>query len=446
MLETHTNIDGRYDRNRGQMNNLNMSPRNFNLLNPVYSQQDNFFQYRIMDDFHYTNNVFPNQITWSKTKESGAEVDLWTNMTLASTLEMDGDKGSVTSIKRFDNQLICFQNSGISQILYNENVQIQATNGVPIEIANSGKVQGKRYYSETTGCSNKWSIIAGAAGLYFMDSDSKSIFLFNGQLSNLSDAKGFNAWSKMYIPSGDVYWTPSFPDRENKTAFISFYDKMNQEVLFINRNVCLAFSERFGVFTSFYDYNGTPFFENLDDTGLWLRANTVWKHQAGDYCKFFGAPRPYSMVLVGNPEPQTDKTFTNLEFRACVDGDGTETSGKFTPYLPFDSLDTWNEYQHGMAYLNNMTGHGAFKHHTLDNEASLKRKFRIWRCDIPRDNGENVDTFDETFDETFHPLARTRKHPLDRMRNPWLYIRLRKEEDANMHRTEIHDLIMTYFS
>jgi hypothetical protein len=37
MLETHVNIDGRYDRNRGQLSNINMSPQNFNLINPVYS-------------------------------------------------------------------------------------------------------------------------------------------------------------------------------------------------------------------------------------------------------------------------------------------------------------------------------------------------------------------------------------------------------------------------
>jgi len=47
MLETYVNIDGRYDRNRGQINNTNMSPQNFNLLNPVYSQLDNFFSYKI---------------------------------------------------------------------------------------------------------------------------------------------------------------------------------------------------------------------------------------------------------------------------------------------------------------------------------------------------------------------------------------------------------------
>jgi len=29
---------------------------------------------------------------------------------------------------------------------------------VPIEIANSGKVEGKRYIANNVGCSNKWSM------------------------------------------------------------------------------------------------------------------------------------------------------------------------------------------------------------------------------------------------------------------------------------------------
>lgn len=53
MCETRINIDGRTDRNRGQLSNLNMTPQNFNLFNEVYSQKDNFFNYRILDKDYY---------------------------------------------------------------------------------------------------------------------------------------------------------------------------------------------------------------------------------------------------------------------------------------------------------------------------------------------------------------------------------------------------------
>lgn len=449
MLDTRINIDGRYDRNRGQLNNLNMSPRNFNLINPVYSQKDNFFSYRILDKDYYINNVFPNQVTWTKTKTSGADIDQWTNMTLASTLELDGNKGKVTSIQRLNDQLICFQDSGISQILYNENTQISTTEGVPIEIANSGKVQGRRYLSNTIGCSNKWSIVTTPLGIYFMDSNEKSIYLFNGQLSNLTTSGGFNTWAKGSIPPSDFKWSPvTFRN------FVSFYDRLNQDVLFVNSAKALAYSEKVGAFTSFYDYGNTPFFCNLDDTGIWIRpsgGNTaLWKHQGNeDYCTFFGEEKPYWTILIGNQEPQLDKIFTNLEFRACIDGEGSITDNKYHPFLPFDRLETWNEYQQGLAYLKEKDGHSAMVHHSSDKEASLKRKFRIWRCDIPRDNVGNsygsLSTFDYTFDYTFRSGSNSRvAHPLDRMRNPWLYLKLTKTENTS-RRVELHDMIMTYF-
>ena len=222
------------------------------------------------------------------------------------------------------------------------------------------------------------------------------------------------------------------------------------------------------MFTSFYDYQMAPYLIGLDDIGIWVSRRreddggySLWRHHAGEYCEFFGKSSPYSMTLICNPEPQADKTFTNLEFRACVDGDGEDNSAStfsgvfdhtfisrgrgYRPYLPFDSLETWNEYQHGIAVLQHRWGHSVSLHHGSDGISSLRRKFRIWRCDIPRDNASTLgpEVFDSSFDATFQPSVR-RAHPLDRMRNPWLYLRLSKRADTG-RRTEIHDLLATYF-
>ena len=434
MVETRVNIDGRYDRNRGQISNLNATPQNFNLMNPVYSQMDNFFSYKMIDEDNYKNTAFPNTITWTKTKQNGADVDLWTNITLANTLEMDGNKGEINKLVRLNNQLLSFQDSGISQILYNENTQISTTEGVPIEIANSQKVQGKRYYSDTVGCSNKWSVVQTPAGIYFMDSNEKSIYLFNGQLNNLSTNGGFNSWAKQNIPSANAEWTPvSF------SSFVAYYDKLNQDVLFINDSTALAYSEKFNCFTSFYDYGNVPFLVSLDDREIWVKGQ-LWEHQAGEYCNFFGAARPFSMTLIANQEPQIDKMFTNLEFRACVEGEGTASGNSFTPWLPFDTLEVWNEYQHGVLSLSYRNGHGRFTHGTKDNSSHLARKFRMWSCDIPRDNAPvNANT------EAAMGIRRIKARPLDRIRNPWAYIKLTKNASSDLSKREIHDIMATYF-
>ena len=441
ICETHVNIDGRYDKNRMQINNLNMSPQNFNLINPVYSQLNNFFSYKIVDEDTYDTTEYKNVVTWTLTKQSGADVDVWTNVTLASTLELDGDKGAITKLTKLNDQLITFQDKGFAQILYNEQTQITSTEGVPIEIANSGKVQGKRYFSNTVGCSNKYSITVTPSGIYFMDSNNKSIYMFNGQLANLSTAGGFNSWAKKNIPAkyrgGELLASDDF---------VSYYDQLNQEILFINNTEALAFSEKFNCFTSFYDYGGAPYFCNLDDRGLWITEEGIWIHQEGEYCNFFEDNRGYSITLIGNQEPQADKIFTNLEFRACVTGEGdyNETSEVFTPSLPFDSLEVWDEYQHGKLDLSYKNGRDRFTHGTSDNSSHLARKFRIWRCDIPRDNASINGK-----EETEKGIKRFKVRPLDRIRNPWVYIELRKKAASPgtyLNKTEVHDIVASYFS
>lgn len=441
MCETHVNIDGRYDKNRGQKMNYVMTPDNFNLYNPVYSQLDNFFSYSELDHTGVTELSYPNQVYYSKTKESGADVDLWTNITLASTLELDGDKGPLTSLNRFNNQLMAFQESGISQILYNENTQISTTEGVPIEIANSGKVQGKRYISDTIGCANKWALTQTPSGIYFIDSNDKSVYLFNGQLSNISSAQGFNSWAKQNIPAGDNShkWNPI--DYRN---FRAMYDRINQDVLFINAEKALAYSEKLQCFTSFYDYGKAPYFDNLDDTGVWLKDGKVWKHRAGEYSNFFGSNKPFSMTLIGNAEPLTDKIFTNMEFRACVEGEGKYEDNRYSPTLPFDTLEAWDEYQHGNLTLKSIRNKEDKAIMPHGNNTILTRKFRIWRCDIPRDNAP----IDKSIESKLG-ITRLNPKPLDRIRNPWVYLKLTKNaatEGSFLSKTEIHDLMAIYFA
>jgi hypothetical protein len=65
------------------------------------------------------------------------------------------------------------------------------------------------------------------AGIYFIDSNDKSIYNFGNGIQNVSQQGNFNSWCKQNIPSQEKTWTPT--DFNN---FTTFYDKMNQEVLF----------------------------------------------------------------------------------------------------------------------------------------------------------------------------------------------------------------------
>lgn len=412
MCETRVNIDGRYDRNRGQTSNFSITPENFNLMNDVYSQPNNFFNYRTINPNKLNLDNFHNSITWTKTKTAGELVDTWTNITLASTLDLDGDKGTVRALRRFNNNIFAFQDRGISQILYNENMQISSTDGVPIEIANSGKVNGKRYISDRIGCTNKWSMCETSNGIYFIDDITKGIFLFNGQLDNLSDRLGFHSWINKASDSIDI-WNPVDFD-----GFVTYYDKVNSDVFFISKDECLAFSEPLGQFSSFYSYEKMPYFTNLEDRGIAFNVEGTgtlykpWLHNEGDYNMFFGVYQPFYTTVIANPDMPVDKIFNNLEFRS----DSWDKSDNLLN-TTFDTLTVWNEYQQGTSTLNNILG----------RPSDLKKKFRIWRANIPRASA----------------IGSTKKGR-DRIRNPWLYIKLSMEEE-NVNKTVLHDMIVHYF-
>ena len=400
-------------------------------------------------------------------------------MTLASILELDGDKGKVTAIRRLNNNLIAFQEQGISQILYNESVQIQSTTGVPIEIANSGKVQGKRYLDNVVGCSNKWSIAVGTKGVYFVDDITKGIYLLGSEgLKEISDDLGFHS----FINSYSVTTKPWNSKNDNKNC-ITYYDKINGDVFFIwNNGICLCYSEALGQFMSFFPYKG-PGFANISDSSFWIAFSNnpdeldepikIWEHNAGDYNMFYNYCEPYGLTIIANQNPTSDKIFDNVEFRSdswVFDEYNQEILDQST----FDTLITETEYQRGISALvtkGYRLGDRLYKNavilpwstlqwmtildptaregktlyqaekddsdptHSLhyytfrpevseslvdvtseitsvsvNNPSNLKRKFRIWRALIPRNNAGTA----------------VSQPSRDRMRNPWLTIHLYK--------------------
>lgn len=400
MCETRVNIEGRYDRNRGQVSNLTMTPENFNLINNVYTQKNNFFNYRGINHSKFNLNYFPNTITWTKEKQLGSIVDTWTNITMASVLDLDGDKGEVVSLNTFNNEIYCFQQRGFSNILFNSRIQIPTSDGVPIEITNGLKVTGKRYISNSIGCSNKWSIVESPSGLYFIDNETNSLYLFNGQIQSLSDNLGFRQW--VSDNNSHENWDPV-----NYNNFRSFYDKNNNDVYFIDKDECLCYSELLGQFTSFMSYEKVPAMFNIGSEFYSFNKDKLWQNFEGDYNMFYGEFKPYSITIVANSDEPYDKIFNTVEFRADSWNGNTLVNNQ-----TFDTLDVWNEYQHGTSTLTNVIG----------KPSPLKKKFRVWRANVPRDNSNKR----------------------DRIRNTWAYVKLSMNA-PNTWKTEFHDIMVHYF-
>lgn len=404
MVETRINLDARYDRNRGKQSNLVMNPGNFNLFNDVYNQKNNFFNYRIIDKDIADNTKFPNTIVWSKQKFAGADVDPWTNINMASSLDLDGTKGELTKLVSFKNEIFSFQPEAINHILFNSRVQIPTSDGVPIELTNAYKVDGARQLS-SIGSSNPLAIKSTDRGIYYMDNITKGIYVFNGQQSeSLSDKLGMSSWVK----------------EQNIDSYKVNYDKINQDIYFINNDNCLSYSEKLGEFESFFDYNDSEIF-NVKDGTYAIKSNKLYKLFEGNYNRFFTSSKPFWITFTHNENPFNDKIYNTLEFRADTynyitkDEDGND----ITPYWELSNNSSFNKIKVYNKYQDTKEVSLEFNRFTPSN---LKRKFRIWRANIPRDF----------------------IHKRDRIRNAWANITLKASNPSNT-KTELHDLVVSYF-
>ena len=419
MCETRVNIDGRTDRNRGNYSNLTMSPLNFNLFNEIYSQKDNYFSYVINNDDYYKLDSFSNQIAFSKEKQYGEEVDTWTGITAASTTSVNGDKDEITALTSWNEYLLCFQSKAFSRILFNSRVQIPTSDGVPIEVSNNYKVDGSRAINSSIGCNNKWSIINTSTGVYFIDSNSNSIYVFNGQLTNLSDTKGMSQWVKEYAAIN--VWKPYTISDIN--GIRTFYDNKYSDVYFTTGPMSdtdpqsLCYSEKLGQFTSFMSYGGTQAMFNFDEGFYSLKEKegrtSLYQNNVGNYNSFYGKYEGWDISFISNGNPLYTKIFDTVDIKA----DYYQTYGVDTEQLlnicPINFVRASNEYQDSSIS-------------SIDSK-NTRKKFRIWRTLMPRNFG-------------------TRQ----RIRNPWAMITLgwnpdnQNEIEANTRKAVIHDITVKY--
>lgn len=407
MVETHINLDGRYDRNRGVGNLLNVRPDNFGLRNNVYSQPNNLFTYNVLDE-KFDNTKYGNQIMWSLQKNPTSDIDGWTSISTSNVLNLNGLYGDVTKLITSNDRIYSFQPKSINIINFNSKVVLQTDNNVPVEIANSAKVDGYVTVTNNNGCKNKNSIVSTQSGIYFIDDYNKSLLRINNEgLNNVS--QNMSIW---------------FKDNLTEEEFL-FYDSLNNDIYLINKDNCLIYNEALQSFTSFMDYQNMQTLFNLNGKTYAMHNDKLYKMFEGEYNSTFTDLRynGYSMEYRINPSAHTDNIFTNVEFYADLMLPYNKVSDKdITVKLdaPFNKLEVWNEYQKGET---NITERYKYP--------NAEKKFRMWRLDIPRDS----------------------KNKLDRMRNPWIHLKLSNDtfnSDRSMRTTNdlkmiFHNLVVKYY-
>ena len=408
MCETRINIDGRYDRNRGLKDNTIVANTNFNLINNAYTQANNYFTYNYIESEKRNNTKYYNQITWGLTKIPNAEVDNWVNINLASVLNLDGKNGELSKLINSNNTLIAFQENAVCEILYNTRTQLSTTTGTPIEIGNSGKVDGYRVVANK-GTSNKYHILKTPNNLYFIDATNKELYNFTDLAKAMSSVLRVSSWFTKINPK--LIWKPQTSDN----SYVLQYDYKNQDLYIISKEECLGISEVLGSAQSFYSYEGVNSIFNIEECTYCIKDNSIYKMHAGEYNTFFDKKEPYYIEYIVNDNPTVTKIFDTIEYLGDVFtyNNINKKYDILNNEDTFDILSIKNEYQEGIKEI-----------HTVNENThmynDLKRKFRQWRAIIPRELGTR-----------------------NRIVNPWVKLKIEKKYVGN-EKAVLHFLNVKY--
>ena len=373
-------------KNRNDLSNIEWNSRQepkhseYTNYNEVYSQQpiltktsDVGFKFKRVQEFD-------TRIISTKVKTPGEFIDSWTDILENETLDLDGQYGPINAVMTLKDEIFCLQDTAVAHLAVNPRVQVAAGDGVGLELGTGGILHDYKYLTTTIGCLNKFGAISTENTFYFVDIINKGIMAFDGQaVSRFSDLKGFhhtfvnelsydslvqdnpvlgNGISLGYNPSSaDVYFT--------------FKQNIFSSIKSPIRNFTIAFNEKIGEFTSYYDYTPAWYLNKgntLMSTGLSHRS--IWEHGVGVSNNFYGTSHPSTLTLHIAP-PGNEIILNSASYKM----ETTNTYGKDLPTTGLTKVQVSNDYQDSGDV-------------SLRLRQNMFKKFRNWKITLPREKNK----------------------------------------------------------
>lgn len=405
-VETTVNLLNRNDSSLLGWNNK-FQPRydEYHKYNRVYSQTSNLIVRQTdLTSLKPVSN-FDTRIISSKLKTPGELIDSWTDFLENETLDLDGKYGAINALVNSRDEIYALQDKSISRLSINPRVQTQGSDGISLELGKGAVLYDYNYLTTESGTINKWSVFPSPEGFYYLDAMNKNFGKVQGGVYNLSDDNGFNAYFKNNINFDLIKKDNPLINK----GVIGIYDVVNRQALLTvlqdDDNFTMSFNEKLKSFESFYDF--TP--------SLYINRGTkllsvdplnrdLYTHREGNYNQFYGQYYPSYILLQVNPESDLDCIFNNIEFKSEAYINGVDQ-----PNSTINFLQAYNEYQD--------TGRVPL---IVGRDKNLRRKFRKWSAIIAR----NKDT-------------------RDRIRNPWIFLKLELNKTDNTQLI-LHDILINY--
>lgn len=372
--------------------------------NRVYSQQPNLVNAASVDFNFQRIKGFDTRIQASKLKIPNESVDSWTDILDNEVLDLDGKYGSISNIIAWRDTMYAFQDESIAQISINPRIQVQGSDGIGLELGTGGILYDFNYITTNSGAINKWGIVGTKKGIYYYDALNKAIGRVPDATSTfLTDAKGLHN----YFNNNYDFSLLKIDNPVLSTGVVSGYDNYNNDVYFTLLQGGLSFTrcynELIEEFIDIKTYTPSRYINKGEKLLMPNTGNTtLWESYKGDYNSFFGSDEPSYIILQVNPEANVISVFDTIEFNSELYLNDIDQPDKTLTHI-----QGYNEYQDsGRIPL------------VVARDNNLRRKFRRWRANIPRDGRS-------------------------RLRNPWIFLKLELENSTN-YRMILHDIIVNY--
>jgi len=288
--------------------------------------------------------------------------------------------GKINHIMTSTDSILFFQDKAIGVVPISERSVIQDTNGIGL-VLGTGDIIGKfKYLSKNSGTRHKSSICETDFGIYYFDSQTKSLNHISKELENVTFTGGLMSYMNTNIADGLLDDNNVLNNYGFLTAYNKNYNTLYFTVLNNSTKWTVSYNENTKSFISFHTY--TPSIYILDPYGNLHSEDpstlgTFYCHNKGDYGKYYGSyANSYITSLVGG---KTDKKFANISFN--VDIGKTSLSSATNTYRVSDTiskLQFWNSYQ-TTADLTTVVYPTA----PSAEQIQLRNKFANWRTIIP---------------------------------------------------------------
>lgn len=410
-VETSINLLNRNDLSLSDWDN-EFQPKydDYHDYNRVYSQNANLIQ-RQAQLFKFKQiNEFDTRIVSSKFKVPGEFIDSWTDFLENETIDLDGEYGPINGFVNSNDEIFSLQDNAVALVRINPRIQIQSEGGIDIELGTGGILHDYQYLSTTSGTINKWSVFESNTGFYYYDALNREIFNVNKKagIMNLGSMKGLYT----FLQNNSDYEMLKVDNPLIKSGVNGIFDTITSTALFTlhqgDKTFTLSYNEKTQSFESFYDYTPSIYInKGFKLLSTDFNSTSLYEHNSGNYNQFYGVTYPSDLILQVNPQGH-DSIFNNFGYKGEMYSNDVDVAKATLTHI-----QAYNEYQTSAVT-------------PLIVGSNIKRKFRLWKGNIPRVlvNGNPT---------------------LDRMRGQWVKI-LFRFENPNNYKMVLHDMLIGYTS